>query len=132
MGELLNDRLIRVLLVDDHLLILHALSSFLSVHSDIRVAGIAESGKKGVQLAKKIKPDVILMDIDMPRMDGLEATKMIHSEFPRIRIIGLSIHDGDGKAAAMLEAGASAYCRKGGDNDILLSAIRGKAEGPKP
>ncbi|RJQ62464.1 MAG: DNA-binding response regulator [Desulfobacteraceae bacterium] len=65
----------------------------------------------------------------MPKLDGLEATRIIHSEFPHIRIIGLSMHGKEDKAARMIEAGASAYCTKDGSTEVLLSAIRGKVGG---
>jgi DNA-binding NarL/FixJ family response regulator len=70
------------------------------------------------------------MDISMPKMNGIEATRIIHSEFPDIRIIGLSMYTGNGQAAAMIKAGASAYQSKGENTDLLLTAIRDVVEQP--
>lgn len=115
---------IRVLLVDDHTVVRQGLSTMLNLHPDVEVVGEAADGEEAVEKARKLQPDVILMDISMPKMDGVEATQMIHSELPFIRIIGLSMHDKQDQAALMIEAGASAYCTKDGDSHILLSEIR--------
>jgi DNA-binding NarL/FixJ family response regulator len=79
-------------------------------------------------MARKLRPDVILMDISMPKMNGIEATRIIHPEFPGIRIIGLSMHAAEDQAAAMIAAGASAYQSKSGQTDLLLAAIRGQVK----
>jgi DNA-binding NarL/FixJ family response regulator len=94
-------------------------------YPDIEIVGQAADGEAAVRMAKKLKPDVILMDISMPGMNGIEATRIIHSELPYIRIIGLSMHDKQDHAARMIEAGASAYCTKDGETAKLLSVIRG-------
>jgi DNA-binding NarL/FixJ family response regulator len=88
--------------------------------------GEASDGEEAVHLAQELIPDAILMDISMPKMNGLEATRIIHAEFPHIRIIGLSMYDEDDQAEAMLDAGASAYRSKSSNTDRLLAAIRGK------
>jgi len=119
---------IRVILVDDHVLMRQGLFTMLSYHSDIEVVGEASDGEKAVHLTRKIVPDVILMDISMPKMNGLEATRIIHSEFPRIRIIALSMYDEDYLVAKMISAGASAYRSKSDNTDLLLAAIRGEVE----
>jgi DNA-binding NarL/FixJ family response regulator len=77
-----------------------------------------------VDLARQIIPDVILMDINMPKMNGVEATRIINSELPDIRIIGLSVHDAADQAGAMKQAGAAAYLNKSSSSSILLAAIR--------
>jgi DNA-binding NarL/FixJ family response regulator len=87
--------------------------------------GEASDGEEAVKLACKIVPDVILMDFSMPNMDGLEATRIIHSEFPHIHIIGLSMYDEDYQATAMINAGASSYRSKSENMDRLLADIRG-------
>jgi CheY-like chemotaxis protein len=118
---------IRVLVVDDHIMVRQGLNSLLDLQSDIAVVGEASSGEEAVQLALQLQPDVILMDIRMPKIDGIEATQLIHSKLPDTRIIGLSMKDAEDQAAAMLKAGAAAYLSKNCDAKTLLAAIRGKA-----
>jgi len=117
---------IRVLIADDHPVLRQGLHTMLGLQPDIEVVGEASDGKKTVELARKMVPDVILMDIDMPNMNGVEATRRIHSEFPGIRIIGLSLYDEESQADAMIRAGASAYRCKSDNTELLLAAIRGK------
>jgi PAS domain S-box-containing protein len=116
---------IRVLLVDDHTVVRQGLSRMLELHNDIQVVDEAADGEEAIEKVRTLQPDVILMDISMPRMDGIEATRIISSEFPHIRIIGLSMHDKQDQAKRMIEAGASTYCAKDGDTSVLLSAILG-------
>lgn len=115
---------IQVMLVDDHAVMRQGLSELLSDFPDIRVTGEAADGEEAVQMAREIDPDVILMDISMPGMNGIEATRIIHGERPAIRIIGLSMFDAAEQAAALEQAGATDYLRKSGDKDQLIDAIR--------
>jgi PAS domain S-box-containing protein len=114
---------VRVLLVDDHVVMRQGLSSMLGRQQEIEVVGEAADGEEGVQMARELQPDVILMDISMPRMNGIEATRVIHGEAPHIRIIGLSMYDDAETERSMLEAGAVAFMNKSGHTDALLGVI---------
>jgi CheY-like chemotaxis protein len=118
---------IRVLLVDDHRLVRAGLAGLLRSQPDMEVIGEASDGEMAVELARKLHPDVISMDITMPRMSGIDATRIITTELPNIRIIGLSMHEKNDMARAMREAGAAAYVPKDGPADVLLAAIRGQS-----
>jgi two-component system response regulator NreC len=118
---------IRVMVVDDHPVLRQGLRMVLTDQPDFEIIGEASNGKEAVQMARNTIPDVILMDISLPDISGLEATKIIHSEFPGIRIIGLSIHARDDYAEPMIAAGACSYQSKS-DTDLLFAAIRGKSD----
>jgi DNA-binding NarL/FixJ family response regulator len=115
---------IRVLLADDHTFFRDGLARMLKKEPDIKVVGHAKDGQEAVNLAGKLKPDVILMDISMPIVNGIEATRIIHREHPNIRIIGLSMYDDQERAQAMRDAGVSDYLDKGCEASALVSAIR--------
>lgn len=119
----LNGR-IRVLLVDDHALVRRGIMGLLEEEPDIEVVGEAEDGYRAIDMARGKLPDVIVMDLQMPGMDGVEATRRIREELPQIRIVGLSMYDEAARADEMRAAGASAYLTKGGSSDALLTAIR--------
>ena len=104
------------------------LISMLGQYPDIKIVAEAADGVSALRMTRKLTPDVILMDVGMPVMDGMEATRIISSEFPNIRIIGLSMYVEKEQAAAMIAAGASAYFTKDGDTDRLISAIREKGK----
>ena len=116
---------IRVLLADDHTLFADGLARMLNKKADLKVVGHAVDGQEAINLAGKVKPDVILMDIGMPRVNGIEATRIIHREYPDIQIIGLSMYEDQERAQAMMEAGAAEYKTKGCAASELVSAIRG-------
>jgi PAS domain S-box-containing protein len=119
----------RVMLVDDHAMMRHGLSTLLDLHSDLETVGQASNGEEAVRMARELQPDVILMDISMPRMNGIEATRAIHRESPQIRIIGLSMYDATDQAVSMLKAGAVAYLNKSGNADALIATIRNRKAG---
>jgi CheY-like chemotaxis protein len=119
-------RRIRVLLVDDHMIVRQGLARLLQSEDDIEVAGEAADGQSAVELARQLLPDVVVMDVSMPVMSGIEATRIITAELPFVKVIGLSIYHEADTAAAMREAGAVAYLNKGGRSQDLLTAIRGQ------
>ena len=91
----------------------------------IKIAGEAANGKEAIKLARQVMPDVILMDVAMPEMDGVEATRRIKSELPEIRVIGLSMFQDDQTARNMMQAGAEAFLNKTVSSSELLEAIYG-------
>jgi PAS domain S-box-containing protein len=115
---------IRLLLVDDHAMLRRALASMLAAEPDLCVAGEAADGHEAIDAVERLAPDVVLMDISMPRMDGLEATRRIRARWPRVQVIGLSMHDRADRADAMLDAGAAAYLSKSGEIELLFQTIR--------
>lgn len=121
-----NSRTIRVILVDDHALVRESLADVLSRQDDLEVVGQAGDGVEGLELARKLHPDVVLMDISMPRMNGLEATRRLKGEMPEVRIIGLSMHSSQEMLDAMRAAGASEFLTKGCSVPSLLTAVRGR------
>ncbi len=114
---------IRVLLVDDHFLVRQGLRKYLSHHLDIELVGEATNGEEAVKLTDLLKPDVVVMDIHMPRMNGTEATGFIIRKHPHIPIIGLSFYVGNGNREAFLDAGACLLLEKGTAHRHLLHAI---------
>jgi CheY-like chemotaxis protein/anti-sigma regulatory factor (Ser/Thr protein kinase) len=114
---------IRVLLVDDHALVRNGLSSVLRYHTELQVVGEAADGQEAVALAAALKPDVVIMDVNMPRMDGVEASKRIKRELPATVVIGLSMHEGGNHESAMRESGAAAYLTKDSAAERLIETI---------
>jgi DNA-binding NarL/FixJ family response regulator len=120
------EKRIRVLLVDDHRLFRGELADLLSDDALVEVVGQAADGQEALELARDVKPDVVLMDVTMPRMDGLEATARIVKVLPRTRVIGLSMHEEADMAPAMCKAGAVAYFRKDCNPMRLLEEIHAR------
>ena len=115
---------IHVLIVDDHPIIRSGLRSLLTAESDIEVVGEATDGKEGMEQTESLRPHVILMDISMPNLDGLNATRQIKRRFPEVQILALSMHRSDEYFFEMLRAGASGYILKSARTSDLLEAIR--------
>ncbi|MBQ2205578.1 MAG: response regulator transcription factor [Treponema sp.] len=115
----------KILLTDDQILFAKSLETFLKNYADdMEVIGIAENGRKAVQFVQDKKPDVILMDVRMPEMDGVEAVKIIHQEFPQIKIIMISTYDDDELVRNALRAGANGYLLKDISPTELIISIR--------
>lgn len=120
---------IRVIIADDHTIFRSGLNMLLSSEPDINVIGEAEDGQTAIQLAKELNPDVILMDIGMPELNGIEATERIKLETPDINILVLTMHRSDEYFFKVLEAGASGYILKGAETSELINAVRSVAKG---
>jgi DNA-binding NarL/FixJ family response regulator len=120
---------ITILIADDHALIREALRNTLEKQSDFKIIAEASDGEIAVKLAKELKPDVIIMDITMPRLDGLEATKIIRKENPEIKILVLTMHCDDAVLVAMLKAGADGFLTKNIFSKEIVPSIRALIEG---
>jgi len=115
---------IRVMLVDDHTMVRRGLATFLKVFDDLQLAGEAESGESAIQLCAEVLPDVILMDMSLPGMDGATATHVIRQQFPQIQVIALTSFKEGKIIKNALEAGAIGYLLKDVSADDLVRAIR--------
>jgi len=114
---------LRVLLVDDHQVMRQGLTGLLAGQAGIAVVGEAADGQQAIELARELRPDLIIMDVSMPKMDGIEATRRIKAEMPEIRIIGLSMHEDDQIGILMRKAGAESFLSKSASSAELLKAI---------
>jgi PAS domain S-box-containing protein len=117
-------RKIRVLLVDDHAVMRQGLARLLKEEEDIEIIGEASDGESGLSMTRRLAPDVVLMDISMPGMNGIQATQLIHAEMPRVHVIGLSMYEEGERAEDMRQAGASDYLAKSGPTNAVVTAIR--------
>ena len=124
-----DERPIQVLLVDDHRMVREGLAVFLQVADDLELAGEAEDGAEAVELCVRLQPDVVLMDLKMPRMDGATATRLITERFPGIRVIALTSFQEEGLVERALQAGAISYLLKNVTAEALGEAIRSAAAG---
>lgn len=116
--------MIRILLVDDQYLLCEVLKTWLEVEDDFQVIGVAHDGQEGLDKVESLQPDIVLMDIDMPGMDGLSATKEICEHFPHVKVIFLSGHDDDNYLGKSLRAGARGYLLKNTTAEELAAKIR--------
>ena len=120
---------IRVMLVDDHAMVRRGLATILKVYDDLQLAGEAENGEVAVRLCAEIVPDVILMDMVMPGMDGAMATRAIRQQFPQVQVLALTSFKEGELIKNALEAGAIGYLLKDVSADDLVRAIRGAYAG---
>ena len=115
---------IRVVLADDHEIFRDGFRIMLKKQNEIELVGEAENGAELIRLVDEIRPDVIITDIKMPKMDGIEATKMLHQKYPETGIIALSMFDDDTMIVDMLEAGARGYLLKNASKQEIFDAIK--------
>ncbi|MCU0482995.1 MAG: response regulator transcription factor [Chloroflexi bacterium] len=125
----MDEQRIRVLIVDDHGVVRTGLRVFLELLHDIEVVGEASDGSEGLAAARRLRPDVVLMDLVMPRMDGLTATARIRAELPETEVVAMTSFIEEDKVTAALEAGAAGYLLKDAAADEVAAAIRGAHEG---
>lgn len=115
---------IRVMVADDHKMVRDGLMNLLSSQPDIEVVAEASNGEMAVELARRYRPDVVIMDISMPQMNGIDATRLISASLPSVKILGLSMYEREEMAAAMREAGACDMVTKGSASGLLIHAVR--------
>ncbi len=125
----MNVEPIRVLLVDDHAVVRRGLSAFLMTYDELEVVGEAASGMEGVELAAQLLPDVVLMDLVMPEMDGIEATRRIRTISPSTRVIVLTSYSEDERIFPAIKAGALSYLLKDVGPEELMRAIKAAQRG---
>ena len=123
--------MIRVLSVDDHPLLREGIAALVGNQTDMRLVAEASNGREALELFRQFRPDVTLMDLQMPEMGGIDAMSSIRSEFPEARIIVLTTHAGDFQVSRALKAGARAYLLKGSLRKELLETIRAVYAGQK-
>ncbi len=116
--------MIKVLIVDDHDIVLDGLRFMINAQEDMEVVGEARDGRTSVKLAQQLRPDIVIMDVSMPDLNGMEATREIKAKAQGVRVLALSAHSNRKFVTNILEAGASGYLLKNDTTDKLISAIR--------
>ena len=124
-----TDLALTLLVVDDDPMMRLGLTAALSQQSGFTILGEATDGRQGVEQARSLEPDIVLMDVGMPGMDGIEATQILKTQFPHMRVVMLTSHTDETEIVAALSSGADAYCIKGTDVEALANAIRVAASG---
>ena len=119
----------KILVVDDHAIMRDGIRALLNLHDDIEVVGEASEGKEAVEKAQELMPDMVIMDIAMPGMDGLEATRRIRKKSPKMKVLILTQHDNKEYILSVIKAGASGYVPKRALGSELVSAIRAVKQG---
>lgn len=124
--------MIRVVLVDDHAILRHGLARLLQADGDIEVVGSVGDGDEALDVVREHRPDVVLMDLQMPRVDGVTATRQILAELPDTRVVVLTSFSDSGRILAALDTGAVGYLLKDSEPDDLLSGVRAASRGESP
>src|SRR6187551_2671483 len=120
---------IRVLLVDDHAMVRRGMRDFLTLHDDLEIVGEAADGAGAIEQAARLRPDVVVMDLVMPGVDGIDATVRIKAANPDVEIVAITSFVEEARIVAALEAGASGFLLKDAEADELAAAIRAAASG---
>lgn len=128
-GENIVTTKTRILVIDDHQLYREGIKKILEFEESFEVVGEGSDGDEAIELVKELKPDVVIMDINMPTINGVEATKRLVRTYPETKVIILSIHDDENYVTHALKTGASGYLLKEMDVDSLLEAVKVVAEG---
>jgi two-component system, NarL family, response regulator LiaR len=124
-----DNAVIKVLLVDDHPLIRQAVRTVLEKEADIDIVGEAGNGEDAVEMARKLQPEVIIMDVSMPRMNGIAATRQIKGLWPQMAVLILTVHDDDQNIREIMDAGAGGYLIKSVFGKEIVQAVRSLASG---
>lgn len=120
---------IHILLADDHAILREGIRALLEDYTDLSVVGEADDGRKAVEMTRQLQPDIVLMDISMPVLNGLEATRQIKRDYPHVHVLVLTMHDSEEYVSQLLAAGASGYVLKSVASGELVQAIRAVAAG---
>ena len=120
---------IKVLIVEDHALTRTGLRTALDCNASLEVVGEASDGEAGLEEALRLKPDVAVVDIGLPGIDGIELTRRIRRDLPKTKVLILTMHDMDDEVIATLAAGADAYCLKSADPERIVDAVKAAASG---
>jgi NarL family two-component system response regulator LiaR len=126
------DEKIRIILADDHVMLRQGTVALLQREEDIEVVGQADNGRQAVDLAQRLRPDIVVMDVRMPELSGVEATRQIRERFPAVQVLVLTAHDDEQYIFSLLEAGASGYLLKNAPISDLVQAIRQVHAGKSP
>ena len=121
--------MIRILLADDHMLVRQGFKMILSAQPDMQMVGEAANGREAVELAEKLQPDLVVMDVTMPELNGIEATRRLVTIAPRARVLALSMHKDSVYVREILRAGARGYLLKDSADADLIAAVRAVAKG---
>lgn len=121
--------MIQILLVEDHILVRKGIFSLLDAEEDIEIVGEANNGNEALAAAEQLHPDLIIMDISLPELNGIEATRLIKKQYPEIKILALTMHQNEEYVLQLLQSGASGYVIKQAIPSELLTAIRAVHQG---